>query len=141
MKKYQLEATAEDPFDILAILTPLKSYTLAYFLNQKHQFKLTRLTDDLLFENKNILSYHLVYKYIVPDNHNRIYLIGNKSTVPLIQERKEMDYFMLIKGEQQVSDMKLFLDLTKSIKGIQYVDHMVSNKLKSLNNHPLNYLP
>lgn len=140
MKKYQLEATEEDPFDILAILSPLKSYTLAHLLNQKHQFELMRLTDDLLYEHKQVQSYHMVYKYVVPENHNHIYLVGNKSSLPLIPERKEMDYLLLIKGEQQYSDMKGFIDQTKSIKGIQYVEYIVSNKLKSLTHHPLNYL-
>ena len=51
-----------------------------------------------------------------------------------------MDYLLLIKGEQQYSDMKGFIDQTKSIKGIQYVEYIVSNKLKSLTHHPLNYL-
>ncbi|MBI3233287.1 MAG: IPExxxVDY family protein [Bacteroidetes bacterium] len=141
MKKLQLELTTEDPFEIIGILSSLKSYHLASQLNKIFDYDLIRHEEDLEIELKNTQSYHFIYSYTIPDNLNKIYLIGNKSSHPLLADRKDFDYLIVIKGEHQLGNIKQYLDQIKSIRGVLFVEHNYSHQFKSLNNHPLYLLP
>ena len=141
MKKIILESTAEEPYDIFAILSPLKSYIIAHHINEKYGYDLCRHEEDMVYESKTKTSHHPIFSYTLPDNLNRVYLIGNKGDLPLIQERKEMDYLLVMKGEQSIADLKVYIEMMRTIRGVQYIDYMNSQKIKSLQNHPLGYLP
>lgn len=141
LKKISLGQTSEASFALIGILGPVKSYVLAHHLNRLFEYQLCRDEDDILYPQKEFDTFHLCYRYMEPDYHHRIYLIGNKGGGSLVPERKEYDYILVYKGDHLPEDFTHLVKKIRTIESVQYAEFLKSKQLKSLLNHPITFLP
>lgn len=123
----------EHDYTLIAINSTLEDYRLAYFLNRAFNVKLNCQPKGLLFEDKNCsftfydyecnISFSswslLANKHIyssVSENENDLFKEESKTNY-LINEKKNIDYFLKINGDVDVDDFQL----TKKIKNIKGV--------------------
>jgi len=96
-KKLHLKIDYFDEYHMLAIVSHLKDYRLAYHINKKTGSHLKKF-DDLTIVNGGEHAYTW-YCCHEKENHMIFYLLGNSDRgAKLIPSRKEIDFFLLIKN-------------------------------------------
>lgn len=134
MAKVVLKWQEEDfDFDLLAISAHLKDYRLCWLLNSSLGLDLQRDAD---YELKNEAGTALFSFFSFTDEENdvSIYLLANRSeNGMLIPEKKQTDYFLLIKNDlgETYADLSSKIKTLPNILVVQAVD---PNTLKSKNN-------
>jgi hypothetical protein len=94
VKKQLFQIDYFDGYHLLAIVTHLKDYRLAFFLNRETESQFARYEDLCVGDDK---CYSL-YRYHRKEDHITFYLISNTNEIrKLIPSKKEVDYFLLIK--------------------------------------------
>lgn len=123
-----------EDFELIAIHTDLQDYSLAYHLNSEVKLRLARREKDLHFQEGIWFS---VFEWMDEITDSYWYLIKNECMVErddlsiglfdnemetiskhLIEERKEVDYFLKIETENQRMVQE---EITKRIKSIASV--------------------
>ncbi len=155
--KLTIEEFEEEDFIIIAIITPLEDYRLAYFLNLNLDIFLGKNKNDVelidkegntlftrfTFEDKiNFVSWNLI------QNKNKIEIEKSNSSQDLfsgyntkfsintylLSEYKKVDYFLKIENaEQQIKKSEIVSKINK-IENIKMVFSINSEKMKSKNN-------
>lgn len=137
MKKNKLLIDYEYDFTLLAVLSEIKEYKLAWQINKKLHIKLVK-EEDIHFHFLNQQNL-IVSNYKFATEHTTFRLLKNKSVQQgsnscLIPELEQFDYLIMIQG---VGDFFDGIDLLKSLKelpAIQYISHININQLKSREN-------
>lgn len=139
MKKNKLIASFDFDFSILAIASQLKEYKLAWLINQKLGINLVKQADeifDFLGDNQLCIS-----NYLYRTENSRIRLIYNRSRESslsnfqyLIPELKQFDYLILIEGFEDTWSIDEVRSLLRNISGIQMVNQVGVDHLKSREN-------
>lgn len=146
-KVITLDYEYDHDYDLIGITSTLEDFRLAYFLNEDLQLNLVREPKDLDFSNKNC-SFSL-YNYNCKKTYsswsllaNRHVFVSNTKEVNnlfkeeskisyLINEKKEIDYFLKIIGELDTIQLKQLLVKIKKIKGVIAAYTVNPHKLKS----------
>lgn len=119
-RKLQLKIDYFEEYHMLAIVSHMKDYKLAYHINQKMGSHLKKF-DDLTIVNGGEHNYAW-YCCHEKENHMRVYLIGNSAKgSKLIPSRKEIDFFLLIKNAintQKVNDMLKEIRSIRDVVGV-----------------------
>ncbi len=120
-------------YTLLAISSTLEDYRLAYYLNREFNIKLNCIPKGLTFNDKNcaftfydyecnisfsswsLLANKQIYTS-VSENDNNLFKEESKTNF-LINEKKEIDYFLKINGDVDIDEFQL----TKKIKNIKGV--------------------
>jgi hypothetical protein len=127
-RKLQLKIDYFDEYHMLAIVSHLKDYRLAYHINQALGSHLKKF-DDLVISNGGEQSYTW-YCCHEKENHMRVYLIGNSDKgARLIPSRKEIDFFLLIKNAINTEKMN---DILKKIRSISDVIGVFKQEMASI---------
>ena len=139
MKKNKLIASFDFDFSVLAIASQLKEYKLAWLINQKLGINLVKQPDeifDFLGDNQLCIS-----NYLYRTENSKIRLIFNRSREGsssnfqyLIPELKQFDYLILIEGFEDTWLITEVRDLLRNISGIQMVNQVGVDHLKSREN-------
>ena len=96
MKKQLFQIDYFEGYHLLAIVTHLKDYTLAFFLNRDTRSRFAKYEDLCVGDDKK--DCYSLYRYHRKEDHITFYLISNANEVQkLIPSKKEIDYFLLIK--------------------------------------------
>jgi len=137
----------EHDYNLLGITSTLEGYRLAYLLNKKLELFLERQSNNIDFTNKNC-SFAL-YNYDCNSTFLSWSLIANKhsftsknieetnlfdeesKTSYLINEKKEVDYFLKIIGDFDTASLKQMLNNIKNIKGLIAAYTISPHTLKS----------
>lgn len=142
------EELFDDSFDLIALHSNMECYALAYSLNQAAQLRLVRTEKDL---EKETLSYPM-YEYKDDINGEEWYLVSNvvhaeerdkneglfdtgisvKSNY-LLQERKEINYFLKLYPEDSV-DINKTINAIRSIPKVSMAYQLKVDDLKSKRN-------
>lgn len=86
-------------YQLLGIVSQLKDYSLALFINQSIEIELKKYKDMVLIDSENNRLGFSWYFYKDKQIQYEIYLISNSSkSVKLFPSKKEMDYFILLKN-------------------------------------------
>ena len=121
-KKLRLKIDYFDEYHMLAIVSHLKDYRLAYHINKSTGSHLKKF-DDLVVSNGAERAYTW-YCFHERENHMTVYLIGNSDKgARLIPTRKEIDYFLLVKNAisvERVNEMATALRSIPNVVGVFY---------------------
>ncbi len=139
MKKNRLITSFDFDFSLLAIVSQLKEYKLAWIINQELGIKLVKQHDEIfhfLGNEKLCIS-----NYLYQTEHSSIRLIINRSREEfcasmqlLIPELKQFDFLMLIEGFEDTLVVQEVRDSLKNINGIQMINQISVDQLKSRDN-------
>lgn len=146
-KVITLDYEYDHDYVLIGITSTLEDYRLAYFLNTCLQINLIRELKDLDFSNKKcsftLYNYNckktfsswslLSNKHIFVSNtkeENKLFMEESKISY-LIDEKKEIDYFLKIIGDLDTNQLKQLLEKIKKIKGVIAVYSVNPIKLKS----------
>ncbi|VAW25240.1 hypothetical protein MNBD_BACTEROID04-133 [hydrothermal vent metagenome] len=138
----------EDDYLLIGIHSTEEDYRLAYLLNKHLETKLIRFKYHLDFKDSdaqfplfefndenNFMSYYLInnkYIQIANDKNNEGLFKGNYSTIYyLIPEKNKIDFFLKIKGCNQLNFAKKLVDKLNKIDQIITAYTIEPNTLKS----------
>ncbi len=139
MKKNKLIASFDFDFSLLAIVSQLKEYKLAWIINHELGINLVKQQDEIFhFLRDQDLC---ISNYLYQTEHSGIRLIFNCSkdgSMPsrqhLIPELKQFDFLMLVEGFEDTLVIQEIRDILKNINGIQLVNQIGVDQLKSRDN-------
>jgi len=133
-KVITLDYEYEHDYILIGINSTLEDYRLAYLLNKGLQINLVREPKDLDFSNKNctftLFNYNCKKTYsswsLLSNRHifvsktleeNNLFKEESKISY-LINEKKELDYFLKIIGDFDEGPLKEMLEKINKIKGV-----------------------
>lgn len=123
MAKLTLNIEPDFEFDLLAIVSPLRDYRLAYFINKHTSMALVRTHDLELKDAKSrVQAWFSRYQYYDYMERTVYYLLGNQSLVgsqQLVPELKPFDYLMMAKGDSSQKPLSTFTEALHNITQIQ----------------------
>jgi hypothetical protein len=128
MTKTKLQFDYDFDFCLIGIVSSEKDYRLCWMLNNLFNIKLAKAE-----EHSTAQSNHSMYSYVQEELFREYYLIANKSdSHVLIEELKNMDYFLMIKGVNEEEEKKNIADLIKKsdmVSGAYVIDvHSLKSK-------------
>ena len=123
-------------FFLLAIVTQLRDFQLAWLLNQQLNIALRKETGfELFFKKKNTAVLFTWYRYIDEINKHEIHLLGNKMQSEFIlPEVKQADFILMIKGFASDELKKKVTEKIKALHQIQTSVVLNPSDLKSKDN-------
>ncbi len=120
-KKVFLDAPAEYDFDLIGMVSSLKSYVLASRLNKRLSLDFVRSNNlETINKKDNGVSEFAVYEFNDDNLFITYRLFQNKSKGVLLPQYKNLDFFLCIAGDLKPSDLKVFAARFLEIDGIQY---------------------
>lgn len=137
MKKSRLLVEHSFDFVLLALLSDLKEYKLAWLLNHLLDIRLVKENDVRLeFTNEQNLQ---ISNYLFATEHSCLRLLVNRSVGEevsrfLVPELKQFDYLLLFEGEGDAFDADEAEKLIKQDPSIQYVNRVEVSALQSKEN-------
>jgi len=130
-RKLKLKIDYFDEYHMVAIVSHMKDYRLAYHINQKTGSHLKKF-DDLAVVNGGEHNYTW-YCCHEKENHMRLYLIGNSDKGgKLIPSRKEIDFFLLIKNAINTEKVNNMLKEIRSIRDVVGVFNQEMELIKDM---------
>ena len=139
MKKKKLEANIDFDFTVIGLISPLKEYKLAWYLNAALGIQLIKENDiEIEFlKNQNLL----ISNYFYETEHSYIRILKNKSISEfddkpayLIPELNKFDFIMLAQGFEDTYTTAEMKDIIGNIPRVQYVQTFSIDTLKSKEN-------
>ena len=136
MSKKKLDVEIGVEAAVIGVVSSLKDYKLAWKINQVFKIELI-MDEDLVISMAN--SRIVVSNYCYQTDFMQINLIKNKGmdkakATYLVPELPQIDYFMLITGEEFFGSVKETVSRLKEVEGISFVQLIDINKLKSKDN-------
>ncbi|EMR03048.1 IPExxxVDY family protein [Cesiribacter andamanensis] len=132
MKRSRLQVDYEYDFTLWALLSPMREYKLAWYLNQLLHIRLVKEKDiAFAFTNQPDLS---ISNYIFATENCLLRLLRNRSVSEaeqafLLPELKQFDYLLMLQGEGGLFD---HLDLVAVLQKIPTVDFVKPIEVESL---------
>ncbi len=125
MAKRTLSYELDYDFSLIGIATGLRSYRVAWWINQTLEIQLARIEPlELLLPKTDILAWFARYEYIIPELESSLYLLSNIGTQGfLIPEYKTLDYFLLF--DQETAAL-LTPDLVRTLRTIKLFQAVVT---------------
>ncbi len=132
-KKIILKTEDDTNFILTAIVTPLPSYRIAWYVNNSLSVQLKKANDVVITDALN--KFFVRYWYNESITKSEFWLIENRNDGSMIlQELKEMDYLLMIKGNYYHAHQKELLKKILKIKQVQTAVIINVQELKSRNN-------
>ena len=139
MKKNKLVARFDFDLSLLAMVSQLKEYKMAWHLNEELGINLIKQPDEIFEFLGDIKLFISNYKY--QTEHRIIRLLVNRSLEEstsakqhLIPELKQFDYLMLMEGAEHHPDAFQIRNRLRALQGIQLVNVVEIDQLKSKEN-------
>ncbi|HEX8546303.1 MAG TPA: IPExxxVDY family protein [Cytophagaceae bacterium] len=139
MKSTKLIVEYDYDFEVLALISSVKAYKLAWFLNKELKIKLCKSEDlyfDFIKEGSIVIS-----NYIYQTEFSIFRLLKNKScehsntSKPyLLPELKKYDYVIQLSGEISMFPLTALQDTLKHIPSVEYVKLIDIDSIKSKEN-------
>ncbi len=114
-KKLKVESNLFEGYSLLALVTPLKDYRLAYFINDALNFQLKKYDDLRISGKESAFSW---YYYSQGSNYLRCMLISNMDEKGRLIPGQRLDFILLIKNivdDEQRADI---LSKLRKVSGI-----------------------
>lgn len=134
MVKFTLALEDDFDFRLLAICSHAKDYRLSWFLNQSLGIALSK-GNNLEMKRKDELYGFSFYLFEKEEDQLEYYLIANKCiNVHLVPEKKQVDFFLQIKGPIQNHELDETLRTINDIPVVLTAYELDVNELKSRKN-------
>jgi len=139
LKKTRLQIEYDYDFSLLGVVTNVKEYKLAWYINQVLQINLTKQEEIIIpkLDARNLVISNLLHE----SDYSSIRLIGNRSLEDdsnvkstLLPELQNFTHFLLLHDEQGAFDEKTLIDQIKSIDVVEYVVAIDPDRLKNKDN-------
>ncbi len=118
-RKIKLVFHSSDNYRLIAIVSPLKEYRLAFAVNQELEFDFERCDDLAYAYSGDIMGTYAWYHFKDLNTNTVFYLIGNRHPGGnLIPSVKSADFFILIKNIHDTDEIKAYINKLKSIPNI-----------------------
>lgn len=139
MKKSRLVANFSFDFSLLAAVSQLKEYKLAWLINRTLRLELAKC-DDVTFEflGKGNLS---ISNFLFQTEHSSLRLLKNRSYTEgalghsfLIPELKKFDYLIMIQGFEDSFTLSQIMERLREMEGLQFLKQIDVQSLKSKEN-------
>ncbi len=136
MSRHVLHVDFDFDFELLSIISPLRDYRLCHQINRHLQLDFVRMNDlEITNEKKRIQAQFPVFTYEDEINFLQYFLIGNKCAgFHLIPEMKEVDYFLMMRGDAAGMVKADIMSRLKKLSDIQTLFEVEPKNLKSKNN-------
>lgn len=139
MKKKKLEAELSFEFSLIALISELKEFKLAWHINAAFDIQLVKKKDiELEFiKGQNLL----ISNYFHETEHSYIRILKNKSIISfgegpafLLPELNKFDFLILIKGYEDTLPIADFKNKIAAIPKVQFAQAFEIENLKSKEN-------
>ena len=133
MKTKKLKYKPEFEFELIGISTIEDDYKISWVINKCLDIKLQR-DDNLEIKNekKSTVQSFNVFKGFFPGTGDKIKLVANKSSEGfLIEELKNIDFFLVIYSDKEKSPVKIIIKELKSNSAVNIALIIDLNKVKS----------
>jgi hypothetical protein len=118
-KKIKLVIRSSDEYRLIAVVSHLKDYKLAFEINQNLDLDLVRYDDLAYAVSGDIMCTYAWYRFEDSSSHAVFYLIGSKHQGGnLIPSAKSADFFMLIKNHPDPQEIKQYLAKLRTIPNV-----------------------
>jgi hypothetical protein len=139
MKKTRLAADYSINFTLLGLTSTSKEYKLAWYINNLLQINLKKQDDIIIqFLNDDKL---IISNFLYLSENSLVRLVKNKShqdddssSLYLIPELKNFDYFLQISDEAESFDLQEVISKLSKGGVIEFITRIDSEKLKSKEN-------
>jgi hypothetical protein len=134
MKKNSLDFEPNFDFKLIAIISPLPSYTLCWWIENKFKQPFKRINELVINTKKpnNMACFQVFQSINNEDDYEQWTVIGNKSgNGLLLPEQKVVDYYLKIEGEIEKSNYLKIIGTLKQIPGIVHHFDVNPKELKS----------
>lgn len=128
-KKFSIDIDFTEGYHLLGIVTQLKDYRLAFFLNDKLDMHLKKYDDLQLSEKGGQYSW---YCYVDDENDVSFFLIANHHSKGKLIQAQKMDHFFLVKNMIDESNLMEMISAIRKITGVLAVFKLDMKKLKDL---------
>jgi hypothetical protein len=126
--KMSLDTSYVEDYQLLAIASPLKDYTLAFFINKQLNLSLKKYDDLTVSDKGNAYSW---YYFKQGKKYMSYFLIGNNHPKQkLITRLKDFDYFFLLKD---ASDKEQLQQMAAGMRSIQNVVGVFEQNMSTIN--------
>jgi len=121
---------------VIGIVTPVQDYRMAWFLNNMLHKSLRKTDDHTLNDglNRRQMSFS---RYVFDESITKsvFYLLENKhETDCLLQEMKELDYLLIIKGDYYRNRVNDMLKKIRTMEEVQTAVLLKTDEIRSKNN-------
>lgn len=139
MRKKKLEADINYDFSVIGMITPMKEYKLAWYINKVLDIQLIKEVDIELdfLKSRNIL----ISNYFYETEHSYLRLLKNKAinesdtkSAYILPELKKFDYLILTQGYEATMSLQEMKKALSQIPKMQYVQNFQIEDLKSKEN-------
>ena len=139
MAKNKLEITYDYDFTVLALNANVKSYKLAWSINQELRINLAKKENiEMSFTGGRSLS---IVNFVDENEFRVIRLLRNRAEESeeqfdafIVPELKNFDYFVILENESHTFDENAFLSKIKEISFVQFTTRVDIESLKSKDN-------
>lgn len=138
MKIKKLIVDYEYDFELYGIATAIKDYKLAWLVNKQLNLSLVRAEDYVVEINK---EENEIINYTQITENEEVRLFRNKAAIQdqkpqsyLVPEMKHFDYFIMVSGIIHTFTTDDFLPELRKIEGLQLINQIDIDKLKSRDN-------
>lgn len=137
MKRSRLLIDYEYDFTLLALVSPMREYKLAWYINQLLHIRLVKEKDiEFAFTNQPHLC---ISNYTFATEHSVLRLLRNRSVREeeqafLLPELKQFDYLIVLQGGGDFFDKINLTEVLQQIPTVDYVKPVDVNTLKSKEN-------
>jgi len=129
-KRLSLKVDYFEDYYLLSIVSQLKDYRLAYFINETIRIDLKKYKDLQVSGRNGLYSW---YYFSGGDDFPNYYLIGNNHTQgKIIPSHKGIDYYLLIKEEFEEKRIEEIASDLRKIKGVLGVFNTEMSSLRNL---------
>lgn len=137
MKKYTLEPEYDFDFLLFGLSCHMKDYRIAWSINHGLELNLVRVENHKVFIRKAAPepAEFAMFFFEQEENHCQYILVANHcEDGALILDLKHFDYFLIIRGAMFEAEEKQMLQKLRAIAGINLVNELIPDTLKSKNN-------
>ena len=138
MKKNKLVVHQDYSFILLGIVSSIKEYTLAWYLNQNGVFNFLKAPDICIDFNND--SEMIISNYICKSEQHIYTLLRNRLIISpfenplLLPELNQFDYFLKLESKIDHFDLETLIYNLRVIDKIDYLARLDINKIKSKEN-------
>lgn len=133
--KHSIKITYQFNHFSIGIASNLKGYRLCSLINKTLKLNLSRHEDIEIEVNDNEIAQYSYFEYENELKKQKILLFENKSEYgPLIKERKEMDFILILKGILNYQAQQHFIDKINQISAVQIACKIEITSKQSIKN-------
>jgi len=128
-KKLIIKSNYFEGYSMLALVTSLKDYRLAYFINDSLNFQLKKYKDLKIKGKENGFSW---YYYSQGNHYLRCMLIANRNESGRLIPGQRIDFFLLFKNVIDKTQLSEILSKLREISSITAIFEINMAEIKSM---------